>query len=224
VNPGGEVEPAAGGGGGVIIGGQVGGTGEEAAPYGPETSTGGTGGDVSGSLGESGIGSGDSSGGTSGGAGGVTVDAGAPGGGPSGVGGFGASSAGAPGGSNEGGSPYLFVINPRKILVPVTREFSSYNMKPFGRAANSYAFQASKVPTLALAIPAAVVTASALGREMWTTGSLESLGEFGAELSGLEGSPPSPSTAGSLGVYWHLYGEFLLMPEPPGSAAYWDGP
>jgi hypothetical protein len=45
--------------------------------------------------------------------------------------------AGAPGaifyGTNPGGtsSPYLFVINPRKIIVPVTRQFASYNLKSF---------------------------------------------------------------------------------------------
>jgi hypothetical protein len=91
---------------------------------------------------------------------------------------------------------YRFVWDPKKIVIPVGREFTNYNMKPFARALNWGAFQASKVPTFAFAVPAATYAAGALGKEVWRTGTIQPLGEFGEALSGVEGSPPSPTGGG----------------------------
>lgn len=101
VNPSGEVETAAGGEGGVIIGGQVGGNGTEAVPYGAETGPGTVGNDVSGSP----EGIGDTASSDLGGLGG-TVEIGAgPGGAAGSAGGLGGLGPSPGGGSHESGGP-----------------------------------------------------------------------------------------------------------------------
>ena len=52
-----------------------------------------------------------------------------------------------PGGS---GSPYLFVVNPNKIIVPVTRQFASYNLKSF---ANVMDYGVAYPAAIAVAVP-----------------------------------------------------------------------
>ncbi len=96
------------------------------------------------------------------------------------------------------------------IVAAVGREFASYNMAPVADAFDTYSLLVAKGMTIPAVIPAAQSTAGYLGYALLTR-NYQELGDFGTELLGWPGPPPT-SGGGMLGAGWRAYARMMWNP------------